>query len=179
MFGNPAMSGNPGTPLSGGRMVDVWQPSLRTDARGILVQAATGGEAQDDVAVTRRGGHGPPAARESPFQQFLGSRPMVEDGDRHHGSQSACLEDRVNGVRHAHDHVVVELVLDDHVNKLGARLARETTGSPPPASRTRALPPRPRRVAREPPPHNWRRYVRITTLPKWAPLSRYLRASGA
>jgi hypothetical protein len=50
---------------------------------------------------------------------------MTEDGDRHHGPQSARLENGVNSAGDAHDHVVVEFVLDHDVDKLGARLARE------------------------------------------------------
>jgi hypothetical protein len=48
---------------------------------------------------------------------------MIEDGDRHHGAESARLENGVDGVCNAHDHVVIEFVLDNHVNKLGSRLA--------------------------------------------------------
>jgi hypothetical protein len=48
---------------------------------------------------------------------------MIEDGDRHHGAQSARLENGVDGAGNAHDHVVIEFVLDDNVNKLGSRPA--------------------------------------------------------
>jgi hypothetical protein len=48
---------------------------------------------------------------------------MIEDGDRHHGAQSARLENGVDGAGNAHDHVVVKFVLDDNVNKLGSRPA--------------------------------------------------------
>ena len=74
---------------------------------------------------------------------------MVEDGDRHHGPESARLENCVNGVRDPNDHVVVEFVLDHDVDKLdGAVAARATSESPYPATRAAALPPRPIRVSR-------------------------------
>jgi hypothetical protein len=48
---------------------------------------------------------------------------MVEDGDRHHRAQSACLEYRELCARNAQNHVVIEFVLDNDVDKLGSRLA--------------------------------------------------------
>jgi hypothetical protein len=47
---------------------------------------------------------------------------MIEDGDRHHCAQSARLENGVDGARDTHDHIVVEFILDDDVDKLGSRL---------------------------------------------------------
>ena len=45
---------------------------------------------------------------------------MVPDGDRHHRTQSARLENREDPIRDPNDHVVMEFVLDDHVDELGA-----------------------------------------------------------
>ena len=52
---------------------------------------------------------------------------MIEDGDRHHGAQSACLENGIDSARDADDHVVIEFVLDDDVDKLGTRLLARAT----------------------------------------------------
>ena len=49
---------------------------------------------------------------------------MIEDGDRHHCAQSARLENGVDGAGYTNDHVVVEFVLDNNVDKFGARMAR-------------------------------------------------------
>jgi hypothetical protein len=49
---------------------------------------------------------------------------MIEDGDRHHRAQSARLKNGVDGAGGTHDHVVVIFILDNHVDKLGTRLAR-------------------------------------------------------
>jgi hypothetical protein len=50
---------------------------------------------------------------------------MVPDGDRHHGTQSARLEDDEEILFDPDDHVVVVFILHDHVQEFCARLSRE------------------------------------------------------
>src|SRR5262249_5749337 len=146
----------------------------------------------------------PPAALEPAVQQFVRRRPMVPDGDRHHGTQSARLEYRVDPIRNADDDIVVELVLEHHVDELSlghldqrpaqhALQRRELPQCPeelfishPEALHKSASGHQPRIIAygealsttlddQDDLPVQ----VAITTLPKWAPLSRYLSPSMA
>ena len=69
-------------------------------------------------------GVGRQPSRDSAVEQFVGRRQMVEDGDRHHGAQSARLENGIHGARNTHNHVVVEFILDDDIDELGTRRSR-------------------------------------------------------
>ena len=60
---------------------------------------------------------------DSALEQFFGRWLMIEDGDRHHDAQSACLEHGIHGIRNAHNHVVIVFVLHNDIDKLGAGLA--------------------------------------------------------
>ena len=94
-----------------------WDGKARNAARRI---------AKYDVAFPCGCRHRPPAALDSAFEQFFGRWLMIEDGDRHHEAQSACLEHGIHGIQNAHNHVVIVFVLHDDINKLGAGLV---TGS--------------------------------------------------
>ena len=159
-------------------------------------------QSQDDVTLDRRGRRRPPAAVEPAIQQFLRRGSMIPDGDRHHRAQSARLEHGVDVIRDPDDHVVVKFILDRPRRRTrpGA-LVPSPSSTHPSTSRADVIPRAVRQSACMGTPGgdpatrasargttSLRRLddsrplqvqMAMTTLPKWAPLSRYLRASTA
>jgi hypothetical protein len=60
-----------------------------------------------------------PAVGEAAFEQFIGCRVLVPDGDRRHGSESgSVVNEKAIAIRN--DHVVREFVLHDRSNSPAA-----------------------------------------------------------
>ena len=82
------------------------------------------------IAALTIGGSGFPAVRDPPFEQFVGCRMLVPDGDRRHGSQSRGVVNEED-IAIGNDHIVREFILRDHLgNDLGMDICFRLSCSP-------------------------------------------------
>ena len=77
---------------------------------------------QDHLSILHRRGRRRPAACEPRFQQFIGRRPMIPDGDRRHHAESRGVVNEPEPAGIGNEDVVAEFVLRDHSGGCKRRL---------------------------------------------------------